>query len=116
LGNPVTHFELMGPNGDAQRDFYSNVFDWQVNEVEGFGGYYLVQTGDGQLGGAVGQGSEEMPNYVTIYVSVDEIDAKLEEIENAGGQTVLPRTEIPDMVTYALFKDPAGNLVGLVEG
>lgn len=115
MGNPITHFELMGANGEVQKDFYSEIFDWEVTSTEGFGSYYMVQTGDGQLGGAVGQGSEEIPNYVTIYVEVDKIDPKLEEIEKAGGKTVLPRTEIPDMVTYALFTDPAGNLVGLVE-
>jgi predicted enzyme related to lactoylglutathione lyase len=27
----------------------------------------------------------------------------------------MPRTEIPEVVTFALFSDPAGNLVGLVE-
>jgi predicted enzyme related to lactoylglutathione lyase len=115
MGNPITHFELMGPDGEAQRDFYSKIFDWKLTGVEGFGGYYMAETGEGQLGGAVGQGSEEMPNYVTVYVDVDDIDKKLEEIEEAGGKTVLPKTEVPEMVVYALFSDPAGNLVGLVE-
>jgi len=27
----------------------------------------------------------------------------------------MPRTEIPGVVTFGLFNDPAGNLVGLVE-
>jgi predicted enzyme related to lactoylglutathione lyase len=115
MGNPIVHFELMGPDGEAQKDFYSEIFDWKVSSVEGFGGYYLAETGEGQLGGAVGTGSEEMPNYVTIYAEVDDIDKKLAQIEEAGGKSVLPKTEIPDMVTYGLFTDPAGNLVGLVE-
>lgn len=115
MGNPIVHFELMGPDGDAQKEFYTGLFDWKVTAVEGFGGYFLTETGEGQLAGAIGQGSEEMPSYVTVYVEVDDIEGKLEQIEKAGGKTVLPRTEIPDMVTYALFSDPAGNLVGLVE-
>lgn len=115
MGNPIVHFELMGPDGAAQKEFYSGIFEWKLTDVEGFGGYHLAETGEGQVGGAVGQGSDELPNYVTIYVEVDDIEVKLEEIEEAGGNTVLPRTEIPDMVTYALFTDPAGNLVGLVE-
>jgi predicted enzyme related to lactoylglutathione lyase len=116
MGNPIVHFEFMGPDGDAQKEFYSNIFDWKLTAVEGYGGYFLTETGEGQLAGAIGQGSEEMSHYVTVYVQVDGIDATLEKIEEAGGKTLLPRTEIPDMVTYALFSDPAGNMVGLVEG
>lgn len=32
-----------------------------------------------------------------------------------GGKTVVPVTEIPDMVTFAQFADPEGNVVGLVK-
>ena len=67
------------------------------------------------MGGAVGTGPEEMPNYLTIYVEVESIDDHLAKIGAAGGSTVMPRTEIPGTVTYALFSDPAGNVVGLVE-
>lgn len=28
---------------------------------------------------------------------------------------MLARTEVPDVVTFALFQDPAGNLLGLAE-
>jgi uncharacterized protein len=52
---------------------------------------------------------------VTLYVQVDAIDPTLEKIEESGGKTIVPRTEIPQVVTYALFTDPAGNMVGLVE-
>ena len=56
-----------------------------------------------------------MPNYVTLYIEVPDIDAHLIKIEAAGGKTVTPRTVIPDTVTFTMFADPAGNMVGLVE-
>ena len=37
-------------------------------------------------------------------------------VEVAGGKTVLGPTEVPGVVTFALFKDPDGNLMGLVKG
>lgn len=114
-GNPIVHFELMGPDGNAQKAFYGGIFDWEFQSAEGFEGYHLVSTGEGNIGGAVGQGSEEMPSYVTFYVQVGSIDAVLAQVEAAGGATVAPRTEIPGTVTFGLFTDPAGNLVGLVE-
>jgi predicted enzyme related to lactoylglutathione lyase len=30
-----------------------------------------------------------------------------------GGKTVIPVTEMPDVVTFAQFADPDGNVVGL---
>ena len=75
----------------------------------------MVSADDVGVGGAVGQGNEQMPNYMTIYIQVDSIDEALSGIEASGGATVMPRTEIPGVVTFGLFNDPAGNLVGLVE-
>lgn len=114
--NPIVHWELMGSDGDAQKAFYSALFDWEFETVEGFDGYHTT-TGDGMgVNGAVGQGSEDMPDYQCIYVGVDDIEAKLAEVEANGGKVAMPRTEIPDVVTFAIFTDPAGNMVGLVEG
>jgi len=32
-----------------------------------------------------------------------------------GGEVVTPITEIPDMVTFAEFLDPAGNVIGMAK-
>lgn len=113
--NPIVHWELMGPNGEEQKNFYSTIFDWEFLTPEGFENYHMTQGDDMAVNGAIGQGSEETPAYSCIYVQVDDIEAKLTQIESIGGKTVLPRTELPEMVTFAMFNDPAGNLVGLVE-
>ena len=113
--NPIVHWELMGPNGDDLKGFYASIFDWAFSSPEGFDGYHITEGDDMGVNGAVGQGSEQMPTYQCIYVEVDDIDAKLAEVEANGGSTTMPRTEIPDVVTFAMFADPAGNLVGIVE-
>jgi len=113
--NKIVHWELMGPDGDALSAFYSGMFDWDPQPVEGFAGYNLVDAEQTGVGGAVGQGPEEMPNYLTIYIEVEDITEHLGKIEAAGGSTLVPRTELPGMVTFAQFADPAGNAVGLVE-
>ncbi len=50
-----------------------------------------------------------------MYIAVDDINDHLARIESAGGPTLIRRTEIPGTVTFALFADPAGHTVGLVE-
>lgn len=113
--NPIVHWEIMGEDAEGQKAFYGGVFNWAFEPVEGFENYHMVASEDAGLGGAVGRGSDELPSYITFYVQVANIDYSLDEIEQAGGKTVVPRTEIPGTVTFALFNDPAGNLVGLVE-
>ena len=113
--NPIVHWELMGADGDSQKAFYSTIFDWEFESPEGFDGYHLTSADATGIGGAVGQGNENMPSYAAIYVKVDDIEVSLGDIASNGGTTVVPRTEIPGTVTFALFTDPAGNMVGLVE-
>ena len=48
-------------------------------------------------------------------MGVDDIDEALAKVEANGGSVVLGRTEVPDVDTFALFKDPAGNLLGIAE-
>jgi len=46
---------------------------------------------------------------------VDDVNAMLAEIESNGGSIDVPRFEVPGVVVLGLFKDPAGNPMGLVE-
>jgi len=111
----IVHWELMGPDGDKQRAFYSALFGWNLEGVPGFEGYYMSAADETGIGGAVGQGNEHMPAYQTIYVEVDSVDEHLGKAEANGGTIVAPRTVVPGTVTFGLFSDPGGNLVGLVE-
>ncbi len=76
--------------------------------------YGLVSGTDAGVGGGIG--AAEGPQHVTIYVQVNDLKAYLSNVERLRGKTVVPPTEIPGMVTFALFTDPDGNTVGLVKG
>ena len=39
----------------------------------------------------------------------------VQQVEDKGGSTVLPRTPMGDMGAFAYFKDTEGNLLGLWE-
>jgi predicted enzyme related to lactoylglutathione lyase len=110
------HFEIIGADGPKLREFYSKLFDWKFQVMPGDGtDYGTIEPGAGGIGGGVGA-APGMPGYVTIYVTVDDINASLKKAEALGSKTVVPRTVIPNVVTWALFSDPEGHLVGLVEG
>ena len=112
MPNPVVHFEVHGKDGKKSQDFYSQLFDWHIDSSNPMN-YGIVDTHAGGINGGV-TASPDAPR-VTFYVSVDDLQAYLNKAEGMGGKTVMPPTEIPNMVTFALFADPDGNVVGIVK-
>ncbi len=115
MGYPIVHFELMGKDGEALKSFYSKVMGWKISSDNPMN-YGVIDTdaGDGGVGGGVGS-TQDGSSFVTVYAGVQDLDAVLKEVEAAGGKITMPPTEIPNMVTFAQFSDPAGNIVGLVK-
>jgi predicted enzyme related to lactoylglutathione lyase len=112
MTNPVVHWEIGGPDLTALSAFYGKAFGWTIREEEP--GYAMVQAVAGGLGGGLMRTRDEMPPYVTIYVQVDDLDTVLRTIGELGGATLVPPTQINDKAAFALFRDPAGNIVGLL--
>jgi len=46
---------------------------------------------------------------------VPDVSATLAQVEARGGRIDMPRFEVSGMVVLGLFRDPAGNEMGLVE-
>ena len=113
MPNPVVHFEITGKDGKALQEFYGKLFDWHV-DADNPMGYGMVDTHAGGINGGI-SASEDGMSQVTIYIEVDDPDVFLKKVESMGGKTVVPTTVIPDMVTFALFSDPEGHVVGLVK-
>ena len=119
MPNPVVHFEILGTNSAKAQRFYGDLFGWKI-EAASIPGmpegdtYGSVSPQDKGIGGGVTGGMNGQPS-VAVYIEVDDPQAYLDKIEQAGGKTVMPVTEIPNVVTFAMFSDPYGNAVGLVK-
>ena len=50
-----------------------------------------------------------------MYIEVDDPEKYLDQIEEMGGEVIVPATNIPGMLTFAIFEDPQGNKLGLVK-
>lgn len=112
MANPVVWFEVMGKDGDALRAFYSEIFGWKYDVDDAYK-YGMVGCPDGKgIPGGIG---EDGNKRVTFYVSTPSIEDSLAAVEEKGGKTVMPRTKLPGGTTLALFADPDGNTIGLVE-
>jgi hypothetical protein len=116
MPNPVVHFEIMASGDvDAVRRFYAEAFGWTINANNPMN-YGLVDPGGGGIAGGIGKPMPGAPSYATFYVQVDDLAAALERIGSLGGSTVMSPMDIPgERISIAMFKDPAGNLIGLVK-
>jgi predicted enzyme related to lactoylglutathione lyase len=114
MGDPVVHFEIVGKDPQALQRFYNDAFGWRMEG--GLPTYRMAYTdGEGGIDGGVGAAPDGAASRVTIYVQVNDLDAALRKIEGLGGRRVVEPTDVPDGPIFALFTDPAGNLVGLLQ-
>ncbi len=116
MGQPVAFFEVISDEPKRAREFYGELFGWQVVEGPGWEGYAVVDTGAGEsaVGGGIGPSQAPDDAGVKIYMRVDDLDAYLERAEQLGGTRLVPPTDLPgDFGRIAIIADPDGNPVGL---
>lgn len=113
----VAWFEVTGKDGPKLQQFYGRLFDWQIKDAGDGSGYGLVEPAPKGIGGGIGAAQDGGPGAVTFYVEVDNPAEYLSKAEKLGGKTIVPPTEVPNYgLTFALFSDPEGHLVGLTKG
>jgi hypothetical protein len=109
---PIVFFDIAGPDLASQAAFYKAIFGWDAGPTGGLT-VPSVSPLPGNL--RVEQPSQGPIAERVLYVGVPDINAALETVKAHGGQVVFGRTVAPGVVILALFKDPAGNRMGLVE-
>ncbi|MBF8294182.1 MAG: Glyoxalase/bleomycin resistance protein/dioxygenase [Bacteroidetes bacterium] len=116
MGAAITHFEINGIDFKRSKDFYASLFDWKIQEIPAIN-YGMVDTGVKMgINGGIGQLDPGKTPFVTFYVQVEDPQAYLDKAVSLGAKVIVPLTVVPDMVTYAVFSDPDGCIIGLAKG
>lgn len=113
MPNPIVHWEIMGKDAKKTIEFYSKLFNWQI-DANNPHNYGMVDTKAGGINGGVGGYEGDQPR-VSIYAEVDDLQAYLNSAVELGGKVLMEPTEIPGAVTMAMFADPDGNTIGLIK-
>jgi predicted enzyme related to lactoylglutathione lyase len=109
---PIVYFDIAGPELAKQAAFYKDVFGWDI----GPGGQFSVPVASPLAGNLRVEPPQQGPvSERVIYIGVADITATLKTIVAHGGAIVFPRYEAKGVAVLALFTDPAGNRMGLVE-
>ena len=116
MANPFVHIELNTPDPAKAKKFYSQLFDWELQDVPNSavpaGEYTIVQAGQGTGGGMMKQVPGGPLGWLA-YVEVKQIREATEKAKSLGAKVMKNVTEVPGMGWLSIIEDPTGALLGL---
>jgi uncharacterized protein len=120
MGQPVVHFEIVGKDGDALKQYYAELFGWEIDDNNPMK-YGIVQregntNADGVgIGGGVSTGPGGYDGHVTVYVEVPDVEAALAKAESLGGTRTMGPEQVMEGLVIGLFNDPEGHVIGVLK-
>jgi predicted enzyme related to lactoylglutathione lyase len=112
------HIDVLSADAAAARRFYGEVFGWTFEPIPGVE-YVNVKTSVNGIESGIGGVAEAVgaaparPAGIVPYILAPDMDATLEAVRAAGGEVIIPRTDVFGMGEFAHFRDPDGNVIGL---
>ena len=123
MPHAVGHFEIPSDDPDKLADFYTRLFDWNIQKFSGEGfDYWLVNTVPTneqgmptEPGGINGGIFKRMaPEQKPInYVMVDDVDSYVAKAGELGATVAMGKMPVPNMGWFAQLVDPDGNMFGV---
>ena len=118
--NPVVHFELPYENADRAAAFYRAAFGWQIQQLDGAMGNYVVvttATADakadaprGAINGGLYQKKADFPaQYPSVVIGVEDLEQSMRAVRDAGGKVLGEPMDIPGIGRYVSFFDTENN-------
>lgn len=126
--NPVIHFELPASDRERVKKFYTQAFDWEMNQMgPDMGDYIVVKTTDtdennmvqtpGTINGGIYQKHlvDPLGQQPTVVIAVENLEESMENIKSAGGTIHGTPYDIPGIGRYVSFIDTEGNRISILE-
>jgi predicted enzyme related to lactoylglutathione lyase len=120
MGQAVVHFEVIGKDGEKLRNYYSELFGWQIDANNPMN-YGIVQregntNADGVgIGGGIASAPEGSEGHLTFYVEVPDVEAALAKADSLGGTRLMGPDKVMEGVEIGLFNDPEGHTIGVIK-
>jgi predicted enzyme related to lactoylglutathione lyase len=117
MSNEIKWLELASTDIPASAKFYGDLFGWPIVRDEQMDytmtGFEGDQTGVGFAPVDEAQGVTE--GSVLVYVYVADIDVTIARAKELDAPLILEKTEIPTVGWMAVFGDPGGNQIGVLQ-
>ena len=101
-------YELMSPDTAASAAFYTKVIGWTTQNVGSPESPYTTFNVKGHgVAGMLPLPPGAPPSWIG-YIHVDDVDAHVVKIQEAGGKLWKGPTDVPGMLRFAVVSDPQG--------
>jgi len=114
MSNPLCHFDFLTGDPAKFQAFYGSVFGWEFDD-ESMPGYSLINAGTEPTGGMAKMPEGSPGACINVYFQVNDIETTLKKAEEQGAKVLVPKTQIPNVGHIALFADPEGIPIGILE-
>ncbi|MBV1861203.1 MAG: VOC family protein [Nannocystaceae bacterium] len=118
MPNNVVHFAIHADDVERAKTFYAAVFGWRF-EAWGPPGFFNIRTGEGGIMGALEKRQVPLSGTgvraFTCTVSVEDLDATIQAIGDAGGTVSGQPFTIPTVGRLIQFSDLEGNMVSAMQ-
>ncbi len=123
MSHTIVHFEIPADDPEKLKQFYENVFGWKIEKTPGPVEYWIINTvpvdeqgRPTEMGVNGGMMKRQTPEHkLTNYILVESVDEYSRKIEDAGGKIIVPKTAVPSIGYWAMFADPDGNVLAILE-
>jgi predicted enzyme related to lactoylglutathione lyase len=112
--------EIFSTNVEAASKFYTTVLGWETEAVDmgPMGVYTLFKIPGEEKNNAGGMmpmppSMASVPSNWLAYIQVTDCDASTKKVEELGGKTVMPPTDIPKIGRFSIVQDPVGATFAL---
>jgi len=110
LTNRPAWIDLASSDAAASRDFYSRLFDWQINVSDDpqYGGYGMAERDNVGIAGIGPKMDPNAPSAWTLYFGTDDAEELAARVSAAGGTVAMQPFDVGDQGRMAVFQDPTG--------
>lgn len=115
--NPVVWWELASHDAQATAEFLEQAFDWKF-EYDANTTIFHMPAGESArafAGGGVFTLRKAKLPFLTIYIAVDDIDARAQRIQELGGHIVEGPFDIFEGTRICLFNEPSGVTLAMIQ-
>ncbi|MDX1388121.1 MAG: VOC family protein, partial [Acidobacteriota bacterium] len=109
--------ELSTNDTAAAGEFYGKLFDWTMKTDASATPYTEFQLGGVSIAGMMAltpQHGDIPPNWLP-YVTVTDCEASAAKVTELGGKVVVPPTDVPEVGKFAVFCDPGGAALAIIQ-
>jgi uncharacterized protein len=108
MGNPVVQFQILSKAPEETAHFYAALFGWTV-DADNPMGYRRIHTGSKEgIQGGIWPAPPQAPNFVQLFMAVEDVGASVKKAESLGARTVIPPTTLPEGDEMSVMLDPQG--------